>query len=311
MDSSYVFGHHPWCYSATAWRMSFMRVLGIDFTSRPHRRKPLTCIDATLEGNCLVVTKDGNSAWDSFSGFEAALAAKGPWIAGIDFPFGQSRKFITNIGWPETWPGYVKRLHTLSRTDFREELDNYRQPRATGDKEHRRATDIACCSVSPQKLYGVPVGLMFYEGARRLLDAGVTIPFLISGDPQRIVVEAYPGVLARRLIGRRSYKHDTRRCQTNDQMEARRDLICKLLSGGLKGTFGITLKVESTETFVNDPTGDRLDTLLCAIQAAWGWLQRDKRYGAPIELDPLEGWICDPSGHVYSPPPRSQPVAVD
>ena len=29
------------------------------------------------------------------------------------------------------------------------------------DKEHRRQTDIAVGSVSPQKLYGVPVGLMF------------------------------------------------------------------------------------------------------------------------------------------------------
>ena len=62
---------------------------------------------------------------------------------------------------------------------------------------NRRATDIAASSISPQKLYGVPVGLMFFEGAPRLMRLGVTIPGLQSGDPERIVVEAYPGVLAR------------------------------------------------------------------------------------------------------------------
>jgi hypothetical protein len=31
--------------------------------------------------------------WSDFSGFEEMLQRPGPWIAGIDFPFGQSRKF--------------------------------------------------------------------------------------------------------------------------------------------------------------------------------------------------------------------------
>jgi hypothetical protein len=52
---------------------------------------------------------------------------------------------------------------------------------------------------------------MFFEGLPRLLDAGVTIPYVQVGDPRRIVVEAYPGVLARQLIGRRSYKSAARK----------------------------------------------------------------------------------------------------
>ena len=44
----------------------------------------------------------------------------------------------------------------------------------------------------------------------------------------------------------------------------------------------------------DDPTGDHLDALLCCIQAAWAWTQRDRDYGAPTETDPLEGWIADP-----------------
>ena len=92
----------------------------------------------------------------------------GPWIAGIDFPFGQSRTFIENIGWPGDWAGYVEYAGSLGREGFRKALDAYRGRRPFGDKEHRRARDLAASSVSPQKLHGVPVGLMFFEGAPRL-----------------------------------------------------------------------------------------------------------------------------------------------
>lgn len=65
------------------------------------------------------------------------------------------------------------------------------------DSEHRRQIDKQARSISPQKLYGVPVGKMFFEGAPRLVDAGVSVPGLLRGDPGRVVVEAYTGVLAR------------------------------------------------------------------------------------------------------------------
>jgi len=165
-----------------------MKIYGIDFTSRPRRNKPITCLTCVLEGNRLRI--GDLSEWQNFEAFEVALERPGPWIAGIDFPFGQSRTFIENIGWPMTWQGYVGYVKTLDRKGFRDELDNYRANRLAGDKEHRRKTDIAAGSISPQKLYGTPVGLMFFEGAPRLLDAGVTIPGLQQGDPNRIVVEA-------------------------------------------------------------------------------------------------------------------------
>jgi hypothetical protein len=100
----------------------------------------------------------------------------GPWIAGIDFPFGQARRFIETIGWPCGWADYVRHAQSLTRSGFREALNAYRKTRRSGDKEHRRQTDIAAGSVSPQKLYGVPVGLMFFEGAPRLVASNVTIP---------------------------------------------------------------------------------------------------------------------------------------
>jgi hypothetical protein len=38
-----------------------------------------------------------------------------------------------------------------------------------------------------------------------------------------------------------------------------------------------------------DGRGDRLDALLCLIQAAWASLQPGQ--GVPGTVDPLEGWI--------------------
>ena len=267
-----------------------MDVFGIDFTSRPRRQKPITCISCRLEG--AVLTAGTLEEWDSFEQFEEALQRPGPWIAGIDMPFGQSRRFIQNIGWPQEWHKYVMHAHGLGRAGFRKALDDYRRPRAPGDKEHRRQTDIAAGAISSQKLYGVPVGLMFFEGAPRLIRAGVTIPHLQAGDPARIVVEAYPGVLARQFIGRRSYKQDTQKKQTAEHLVARQDLLAAVTGAGFEAIYGI--QVIARQELCEDPGADHLDALLCAVQAAWAWSWRDHGFGAPTKTDPLEGWIADP-----------------
>jgi len=267
-----------------------MNIYGIDFTSRPRRSKPITCLHCELKGNRLCAGE--LTEWKDFEGFEAALRRPGPWIAGIDFPFGQARKFIETIGWPRTWQGYVDHVSVMDRKEFRALLDSYRANRPAGDKEHRRASDIAAGSISPQKLYGTPVGLMFFEGVPRLRDAGVTIPGLQQGDPDRIVVEAYPGVLARTMIGRRPYKQDTKKKQTSEQFDARRDLLQKIVTEATLPDYRIEVKAPSS--LADDPTGDHLDALLCCIQAAWAWRQCDNDYGAPDKLDSLEGWIADP-----------------
>jgi hypothetical protein len=268
-----------------------MKVIGIDFTSSPSRTKPLTCMHCTFDGWILRARR--LESWPDFGGFEDALDKPGPWIAGIDFPFGQSRIFIENIGWPDNWAGYVAHAGSLGRPGFRAALDDYRRQRRFGDKEHRRKTDIAASSISPQKLYGVPVGLMFFEGAPRLLKSGVTIPMLSAGDPRRIVVEAYPGVLARQLVGRAGYKNDIARKQTEIQHQTRRAMLDNLLRGKLEARYD--LRVEASRTLADDPSGDQLDALLCAIQAAWAWTMREFHYGAPRDADPLEGWMADPT----------------
>jgi hypothetical protein len=268
-----------------------MKVMGIDFTSRPTRRKPLTCMHCVLEEH--VLHAGFLERWSDFVPFEEALRKPGPWIAGIDFPFGQSRIFIQNIGWPDSWAGYVEYARSLGREGFRDALNGYREPRPAGDKEHQRVTDVGASSVSPQKLYGVPVGLMFFEGVPRLASSHVTIPLLQSGDPERIVVEAYPGVLARQLVGRAGYKNDNPRKQTEKQRQVRGAMLDHILSGQIEASYG--LRVQAPKNLIDDPSGDQLDALLCAIQAAWAWTMRERGYGASFDVDPLEGWIADPT----------------
>jgi len=268
-----------------------MNIYGIDFTSRPSRRKPITCIECSLQDDVLHAGK--LQKFTDFSAFENSLKVPGPWIAGIDFPFSQSRTFVENIGWPRTWTGVINHVARMDRKSFRKALDDYRATRQLGDKEHRRRTDIAAGAISPQKLYGTPVGLMFFEGAPRLKSTGVTIPGLQDGDPHRITVEAYPGLLARKFIGRRSYKQDTKAKQTHDQREARLALLSALTHDGAYEHYGV--RIQAPRTLADDPGGDALDALLCAVQAAWAWTRREQQFGRPPGTDPLEGWIADPA----------------
>ncbi|MBE7184541.1 MAG: DUF429 domain-containing protein [Methylobacterium mesophilicum] len=268
-----------------------MIIRGIDFTSRPTRRKPITCAEGWLDGPALRVKPV--IEWESFEGFEKVLRGPGPWIAGLDFPFSQARRFVEGVGWPQSWAELIAHVGAMSRPAFRTALEAYRLSQPMGRREHRRETDRQAKSISPQKLYGVPVALMFFEGAPRLLASGVTIPGLVEGDPGRVAVEAYPGVLARHLIGRRSYKNDDPRRQTPDQHRARQQILACLCEGALLPTHGVI--VEADPSFADDPTGDTLDALLCAVQAAWSWRERDRAFGMPDGFDPLEGWIAEPT----------------
>ena len=99
--------------------------------------------------------------------------------------------------------------------------------------------------------------------------------------------------MARGIMGRRSYKQDTKSKQTKEQHEARKDLLRAITNGGPVPIYGI--EVEAPLSLADDPGADHLDALLCAIQAAWAWTKRYDGYGAPDLVDPLEGWIADPT----------------
>jgi len=270
--------------------MNDHRFYGIDFTSRPSTKKPLTCAIASFDG--VTFTLDQLVRWSDFEAFEDALLRPGPWVMGIDFPFAQSRKLIENIGWPAEWSQYVSLVGKMTRAEFRTAFEEYKAPRASGDKQHKRVCDARTGAQSPQTLHYTPVGLMFFEGAPRLLKSGAYLPYHRSAVNDRVVVEAYPGVLARSMIGRTKYKTDDRHAQTSSLYDARVDILAQLAERS-RCAFGFD--TIAPWSLADDPSGDELDAWLCAIQAAWAANQSDGRFGAPSGLDPVEGWIADPS----------------
>jgi hypothetical protein len=120
------------------------------------------------------------------------------------------------------------------------------------------------------------------------------LPGLHDGDVSRVALEGYPGLLARELIGRRSYKSDERLKQTPERLIARKDLITALEMG--RSRLGLRLKLSHAQRDVlaDDASGDCLDAVLCLLQAAWAQARHAggaRCYGLPEDMDPLEGWI--------------------
>jgi hypothetical protein len=274
--------------------MVYMRIYGIDFTSAPSPKKAITFAQCKLEGDCLSLEYLGRLT--SFAAFEEFLRQPGPWLAGIDFPFGQPRKLIENLGWPQTREGYVGHVASMTKSQFVGTLANYCSARAKGDKHHLRLTDKLAHSRSPMMMYRVPVAKMFFEGAPRLLNSGASILPCYPRDDSRLVVEAYPALVARRWIGKRSYKNDTLKQQTPARCSAREELIRGLRSTDAETPFGFDVHFsdEDATVFIQDGTGDTFDALLCAVQAGWAYSQREQGYGIPVDCNPLEGWIVDP-----------------
>jgi hypothetical protein len=296
-----------------------IRVYGLDFTSAPSSGlskakspKRLMLAVCTLENGLLKVDNfehlNGTFRGD-FSKFEAWLRTEGEWIAGLDFPFGQPARLIADLNWPKTWAGYVSYVNELGKKGFERALTNYKLPLPAGQKELRRETDgIAGCA-SPMKLFYVPVGKMFFQGAPHLLHSDLSIhPVRIVAFENRHVIEAYPKLVAQRCVRRESYKSDNPKTDRGVLMTHQRQQIVNVICAmdGKKTPFLSTynIKVQMSPDLknecVNDPSGDSLDSVLCAIQAAWSYTMRDRNYGIPEEASVLEGWICDPKTFVDS-----------
>ena len=241
-----------------------MRIYGLDFTSAPGRRKPLIVLGCTLEGDSLRV-EDSETLTD-FGGFEDFLQRRGPWVCGMDFPFGQPRSLITALGWPESWEGYVGEIGALQKEAFEDKIRTDMAKRPPGSKWRYRLADRRSGSSSAMMLFRVPVGKMFYQGAPRLLASGVRVePCRRSGD-ERVAVEAYPAIVARRFVGRTAYKRDGVP-DTPERRSARETLLAGLESAVLREVYGFAVEMDARwrDEFVQDPSADALDSLLCAV----------------------------------------------
>ena len=138
-----------------------------------------------------------------------------------------------------------------------------------------------------------PVAYMLHAGVPLMRSAGLLLPGLCQGDARRVGLEAYPGLLARELIGNRSYKSDDKAKQTPERLLARKHIVHALDMGQTRLGLRLKLSHAQHDALVQDASGDSLDAVLCLVQAAWAQAQHaagDARYGLPA-CDPLEGWI--------------------
>ena len=263
-----------------------MLLHGIDFTSAPCRRKGITIASGSLDGDTFRL--QSLTSLHDFDAFEHWLRRPGPWLGAFDFPFSFPRELVETLAWPTDWPALVQHVATLTRLELRETFQAFCHARAVGNKFAHRATDYPAGSSSPMKWVNPPVAYMLHAGAPRLLDAGISIYSLYPGDPDRIALEAYPGLIAR-SITRASYKSDERAKQTLAREETRRHIVTALENGNY--CLGVALDAGRFRSeLIEDASGDWLDASLCALAAAWAWQRRDSSFGLP-EFDPLEGWI--------------------
>lgn len=263
-----------------------MRLHGIDFTSAPGRRKPITIASGTLRGDIFML--ETLTPLHDFDAFEAWLMQPGPWLGAFDFPFSFPRELIEQLAWPTAWPALIEHVATQSRLSLQTAFRAFCDARPAGNKFAHRATDFPAGSSSPMKWVNPPVAYMLHAGAPRLLAAGVSIPGMHAGDPQRIAMEGYPGMVAR-SITKASYKNDDRAKQTTERRIARERIVEALEQGANR--FGITVDASGhRNALIDDPSGDWLDALLCAVLAAWALQRRGADFGLPPH-DALEGWI--------------------
>jgi len=264
-----------------------LRIYGVDFTSAPRAAKPITVAAGVLKKKALRL--EAVERVRTFAEFEAFVARRGPWVGGFDFPFSLPAELVRDLRWPAEWRALVAHCSGLDRLQLRNVLDTYRATRPAGRKYAHRATDLPAGSSSPMKLVNPPVALMFHEGARRLLAAGVRIPGLLENDSSRIALEAYPGLLVRKQLGlRASYKSDTRSEHTPARKAVRRAVVKALREGRPLG-ISLHLSGKLEKDLVADGAGDLLDAAICSVQAAWA--ARRKGYGIPADAPPGEGWI--------------------
>lgn len=267
-------------------------MLGCDFSSSPTTRKPIVVAFGALHHGRVQLSKLEHFA--TLAAFSDWLKLPQAWVGAFDLPFGLPRELVQTLGWPTDWAACMGHYTRLSRDQIRLAFAAFCNARPVGGKFAHRATDRPAGSSPSMKWVNPPVAFMLHAGVPLLLQAGVTLPGVQAGDGQRIALEAYPGMLAREVLGQRSYKADDKARQTPERLIARKDLITALEQGNTRLGLHLKLSHAQRDALADDARGDALDAVLCLMQAAWAQTQHDAGaalYGLPTDLDPLEGWI--------------------
>jgi hypothetical protein len=270
-------------------------LFGCDFSSSPSRRKPIVLALGHMQGDDCVrlgalLRFETLDAWGHW------LAATPEWIGGFDFPFGLPRELVESLGWPCEWEALISHYASLDRRELRAQFAAFCAARPAGAKFAHRATDAPAGSSPSMKWVNPPVAFMLHAGVPRLLAAGAVLPGLhMPGGPaHRVALEAYPGLLARELIGRRSYKSDEVARQTPERLAARAGMLALLERGATRLALRLAIDTAQRTELLADGGGDRLDAVLSLLQAAWAAMRATSSgpgFGLPAAVDPLEGWI--------------------
>ncbi len=277
----------------TATAQPDRELLGCDFSSSPSTRKNIVLASGRLCGQRVqLLNTERFSTLDSWQ----QRLSQGPWLGGFDLPFGLPRELIDTLGWPTDWLACVQHFAARSRADLRQQFKAFCDARPAGQKFAHRATDRPAGSSPSMKWVNPPVAWMMHAGVPRLLAVGAWLP-AHQPDPGRtasgagrMALEAYPGLLARELLGgSTSYKSDDPARQTPERQQARRHMLDALAAGHTRLDLRLELTPAQAEALVADASGDALDAVLCLVQVAWAG-QRGA-YGLPAYVDPLEGWI--------------------
>jgi hypothetical protein len=268
-------------------------LIGCDFSSSPSKRKPIVlAVGQALDRQVRLLRLE---SFETLNDFAHWLAQTTDWVGGFDLPFGLPRELVETLGWPQEWLQCIHHYANLSREQIRGEFSAFCNARPVGAKFAHRQTDGPAGSSPSMKWVNPPVAFMLHAGVPLLIQAGVSLPGLHAADPRRVALEAYPGLLAREILGRRSYKSDDKAKQNTDRLLARKDILSALERGQTRLQLRLKLSTILSEKLVHDPTGDALDAALCLMQAAWA-VQPEQRhttasgFGLP-DFDPLEGWI--------------------
>lgn len=281
--------------SASAPQQASMMLVGCDFSSSPHRRKPIVVATGRLSHQTVVV--HSFLRFDSLAQWGEWMHRPASWVGAFDFPFGLPRELVVQLGWPLDWWSCMRHFQSLSRADIRHTFKQFCDGRPSGHKFAHRATDIPAKSSSSMKWVNPPVAFMLHAGVPYLQDehSGIHVPGLCPRPcATKVALEAYPGLLVREIIGARSYKSDTRARQTLERQQARQAIVQALQAHRTHFGLGVVLSTDHLRTIVDDGSGDALDAVLCLVQAAYGWQQYgagDTHYGLPAQVDSLEGWI--------------------
>jgi hypothetical protein len=257
------------------------------------------------------------------------------WVAGIDFPFGMPIETVNHFCWfsdpsqEQSWKAYMKQITHMYSTpyDFRECIEGWRHTAKLGKSGDpmrvriSRLTDKLANSGSPMNYFPPPVCPMFYQGARRLasLEESISIIPVRSVQAERVIIEAYPRLVVDVFISSKEHykEKSTKKGENKKNQEELRELDNKARLANRKGILAglsssddegrmmkryghhLAISEDLALECVQDHDGDKLDSVLCAVQAAWA--HKAVNHGVPgftvnVLQDQirLEGWITDP-----------------